>query len=95
MPMVLAESASCPQWKKTCSSLVTASMNEEQLQGMPHYHPISSTGGGELVVYLHVAVCRIMCLKEEGGVSGIGLQTRSWVEHPPPQITRPCTSSFV
>lgn len=31
---------------------------------MLHYHPISSTGGGELVVSLHVAVYRIMCLKE-------------------------------
>lgn len=81
--------------KEACSSLVTASVNEKQLEGMLHYHPISSTGGGELVVSLPVAVCRIMCLKEEGGASGIGLQTRNWVEHPPPQLTRPCTSSFV
>lgn len=26
---------------------------------------------------------------------GTGLQTRNWAEQPPPQLTRPCTSSFV
>lgn len=64
---------------------------------MLHYHPISGTGGGGLEVSLHVAVYRIMCLREVGGVgwmaggSSIALQTRNWVEQPPPQLTRPCT----
>lgn len=85
-----------PVGKRACSSLVTASMNEKQLQGMLHYHPISGMGGGELVDCLQAAaVCRIPCLKVAGGVNGIGLQTCNWVEQPPPLLTRPCTSSFV
>lgn len=36
--------------KKACSSLVTASMNEKQLEGMLHYHPISNAGGGVLTL---------------------------------------------
>lgn len=96
MTRILVERVSCPQWKrKTCSSLVTASMNEKQLRGMLHYHPISSTGGGELVVSLHLAVCRIMSLQEERGASDIGPQTHKWVEQLLPRLTRPCTSSFV
>lgn len=57
-------------------------MNEKQLQGMLHYHPISSTGGDEeLQVSLHLAVCRITCAKEQSGekVGGdTGLQTFDW-----------------
>lgn len=76
--------------------LVTATMNEKQLRGMLHYHPISSAGGGELVVFLHLAESCV-CSRRGGvgGLSGIGLQTRNWVEQPPLQLTRPCTSSFV
>lgn len=36
--------------KEACSSLVTASMNEKQLEGMLHYHPISNAGGGVLTL---------------------------------------------
>lgn len=64
--------------KNACSSLVTATMNEKQLQGMLHYHPISSTGGGELVVSLHKVVCRIMCLKEAGGVGWVVGGAQHW-----------------
>lgn len=87
--------------EKACPSLVTASMNEKQLGGMLHYRPISSTGGGELVVSLFTSQQVFPNHASEGGwrtggfVSGTGLQTRNWAECPPPQLTRPCTSSFV
>lgn len=51
MPMISAQRVELPPVeKKACSSLVTASMNEKQLEGMLHYHPISNAGGGELIV---------------------------------------------
>lgn len=55
MPVISAQRVELPplkkkKKKKACSSLVTASMNEKQLEGMLHYHPISNAGGGVLTL---------------------------------------------
>lgn len=60
--------------KKACSSLVTASMNEKQLGGMLHYHPIRDAGGGGEPV-AGLSSRRILCEggREAGGkVGGCG-----------------------
>ncbi|AWP01296.1 Hypothetical protein SMAX5B_012533 [Scophthalmus maximus] len=74
--------------------LCAAGVNEQPLRGT------AALGEESLQSLFTVAVCRIMCLKDRGwavglGSGGIGLQTHKWMALPPPQLTRPCTSSFV
>lgn len=58
--------------KKACSSLVTASMNEKQLEGMLHYHPISNAGGGVLTLLEQfVCVCVVQNQVSEGEQGGL------------------------